>query len=132
MAKAAPRLSEQEVADLLNEAARGLVDQPLGSLAQCDRVLRDHPMNPRAYALKCGALYGLGRYQELPCGLVAGKGHGVKPIQLLAFSSFQALLREERREHRLPREVRESLAAELPLGSLRPGQGAWPRRIQRD
>lgn len=133
MAKAAPRLSEQEVADLLNEAARGLVDQPLGSLAQCDRVLRDHPMNPRAYALKCVALYGLGRYQELPGVLDAGKEHGVKPIQLLAFASFQALLREERREHRLPREVRESLAAELPLGSLRPGQGAWQqRRAQRD
>ncbi|NWJ40953.1 MAG: protein kinase [Geothrix sp.] len=131
--KAAPRLSEQEAADLLNEAAKGMVDQPQGSLAQCDRVLRDHPLNPRAYALKCVALYGLGRYQEMPGVLDAGKEQGVKPVQLLAFGSFQAMLREERREHRLPREVRESLAAEMPLGSLRPGQGAWQqRKAQRD
>jgi len=131
--KAAPRLSEQEVADLLNEAAKGMVDQPQGSLAQCDRVLRDHPMNPRAYALKAVALYRLGRYQELPGVLATGKEQGVKPIQLLAFASFQAMLREERRERRLPQEVRESLAAELPLGTMRSGQGPWQqRKAQRD
>ncbi len=130
--RAAPRLSDQEANDLLNEAAKGLVDQPQGSLVQCDRVIRDHPLNPRAYALKAVALYGLGRYQEMPAVVAAGKDQGVKPIQLLAFSSFQAMLREERRERRLPQEVRESLAAELPLGALRPGAAAWPRRVQRD
>lgn len=130
--RAVPRLSDQEANDLLNEAAKGLVDQPQGSLAQCDRVLRDHPLNSRAYALKTVALYGLGRYQEMPAVVAAGKEQGVKPIQLLAFGSFQAMLREERRERRLPQEVRESLAAELPLGTLRPGAAAWPRRVQRD
>lgn len=130
--QAPPRLSEQEAADLLNEAAKGMVDQPQGSLAQCDRVLRDQPTNPRAYALKSVALYGLGRYQEMPGVLAAGKAQGVKPIQLLAFSSFQAMLREERRERRLPQDVRESLAAEMPLGTMRTGPGAWPRRVQRD
>ncbi|MCC6513140.1 MAG: protein kinase [Geothrix sp.] len=130
--KVPPRLSELEVADLLNEAARGMVDQPQGSLAQCDRVLREHPTNSRAYALKAVALYGLGRYQEMPGVLAAGREQGVRPIQLLAFSSFQAMLREERRERRLPLEVRESLAAELPVGTMRPGQGAWPGRVQRD
>jgi len=133
VAKAPSRLSEQEVADLLNEAAKGMMDQPQGSLAQCDRVLRDHPMNPRAYALKAVALYGLGRYQELTGVLATGREQGVKPIQLLAFASFQAMLREERRERRLPQEVRESLAAELPLGTMRSGQGPWQqRKAQRD
>ena len=131
-AKAHPRLTEQEVGDLLNEAAKGLVDQPQGSLAQCDRVLRDHPLNPRAYALKTVALYGLGRYQDMPGVLDAGKEHGVKPAQYLAFGAFQAMLREERRDRRLPPEVRESLMAEMPLGTLRPGPGAWQRRNQRD
>jgi hypothetical protein len=95
-------------------------------------VLREHPTNSRAYALKVVALYGLGRYQEMPGVLAAGREQGVRPIQLLAFSSFQAMLREERRERRLPLEVRESLAAELPVGTMRPGQGAWPGRLQRD
>jgi len=128
---AQPRLSEQEATNLLDDAARGLVDQPQGSLNLCDRVLRDHPLNPRAYALKTVALYGAGRYQEMPGVLDAGKEHGVKPAQYLAFSAFTAMLREERRDRRLPREVRESLLAELPLGALKPGQGAWPQRVQR-
>ena len=130
-AKSQPKLSEQEVTDLLNEAAKGLVDQPGGSLAACDRVLRDHPMNSRAYALKTAALYGLGRYQDMPGVLDAGKEHGVKPVQFLAFGAFQAMLREERRERRLPQEVRESLAADLPVGSLRPWQALRQQRIQR-
>ena len=131
-AKAKPRLTEQEAGDLLNEAAKGLVDQPQGSLALCDRVLRDHPMNPRAYALKTVAVYGLGRYQDMPGVLDAGKEHGVKPAQYLAFGAFQAMLREERRDHRLPPDVREALMADLPLGAMRLGQGARARRIQRD
>jgi serine/threonine-protein kinase len=130
--KARPRLTEQEVGELLNEAAKGLVDQPQGSLALCDRVLRDHPMNPRAYALKTVSLYGLGRYADMPGVWDAGKEQGVKPAQYLAFGAFQAMLREERRDHRLPAEVREALAAEMPLGTLRPGQAAWQRRTQRD
>lgn len=131
-AKARPRLSEQEVGDLLNEAAKGLVDQPQGSLALCDRVLRDHPMNPRAYALKTVAFYGLGRYQDMPGVLDAGKEHGVKPAQYLAFGAFQAMLREERRDRRLPPDVREAFMADLPMGTLRLGQGARARRLQRD
>ena len=131
VAKTEPRLSEQEASDLLSEAAKGLVDQPQGSLTLCNRVLRDHPMNPRAYALKTVALYGLGRYQELPGVLDAGKEQGVKPVQYLAFGAFQSMLREERREHRLPQEVRESLAADLPLGNLRPGQALRQQRLQR-
>ena len=130
-AKALPPLSEQEATDRLNEAANGLVDQPQGSLAQCNRVLQDHPLNPRAYALKVVALYGLGRYQEMPGVLDAAKEHGVKPVQFLAFTAFQSMLREERRERRLPREVRESLVSEMPLGSSRPGQVVWPRKVQR-
>jgi eukaryotic-like serine/threonine-protein kinase len=114
-------LSEQEASDLLNEAAKGLREQPQGSLALCDRVLRDHPQNPRAYALKTTALYGLGRYQEMSGVLDAGRERGVRPAQYLAFGHFTAMLREERRERRLPPEVRESLAAELPPGTLRPG-----------
>jgi serine/threonine-protein kinase len=129
--RAQPPLSEQEASELLNEAAKGLVDQPKGSLALCDRVLWDHPMNPRAYALKTVALYGLGRYQELPGVLDAGKEHGVKPIQYLAFGAFQAMLREERRERRLPPEVRESLRADIPTGSLRQGQSLRQQRLQR-
>ena len=129
--KGQPRLSEEEVTSLLNEAAKGLVDQPKGSLSLCDRVLRDHPMNPRAYALKCSALYGLGRYQEMPGVLEAGKEHGVKPGQYLAFGAFQAMLREERRERRLPPEVRESLLAEIPNGTLRLGPGLRQQRLQR-
>ena len=124
-------MSEQEATDRLNEAANGLVDQPQGSLAQCNRVLQDHPLNPRAYALKVVALYGLGRYQEMPGVLDAAKEHGVKPVQFLAFTAFQSMLREERRERRLPREVRESLVSEMPLGSSRPGQVVWPRKVQR-
>ncbi len=130
-AKGGSRLSEEEVTSLLNEAAKGLVDQPKGSLSLCDRVLRDHPMNPRAYALKCSALYGLGRYQEMPGVLEAGKEHGVKPGQYLAFGAFQAMLREERRERRLPPEVRESLLAEIPNGTLRLGPGLRQQRLQR-
>jgi len=129
--KGAAPMSEQQASDLLNEAAKGLVDQPQGSLGLCDRVIRDHPLNPRAYALKTVALYGLGRYSDIPGVLDAGKEHGVKPSQYLAFGHFTAMLREERRERRLPQEVRESLAAELPLGSLRTGQTAWPSRVQR-
>ncbi len=131
VAKAQPKLSELEASELLNEAAKGLVDQPRGSLDRCDRVLRDHPLNPRAYALKTVALYGLGRYQELPGVLDAGKEQGVKPAQYLAFGAFQAMLREERRERRLPPEVRESLLAELPLGTLKPGLGLRQQRLQR-
>ena len=130
--KPSPGLSEQEASELLNEAAKGLVDQPQGSLALCERVLRDHPMNPRAYALKTTALYGLGRYQEMPGVLDAGKENGVKPIQYLAFGHFTAMLREERRERRLPSEVRESLVTELPVGSLRPGQRQPVQRPSRD
>ena len=130
--KPSPGLSEQEASELLNEAAKGLVDQPQGSLALCERVLRDHPMNPRAYALKTTALYGLGRYQEMPGVLDAGKENGVKPIQYLAFGHFTAMLREERRERRLPSEVRESLVTELPVGSLRPGQRQLVQRPSRD
>ncbi|GLH73537.1 hypothetical protein GETHLI_20390 [Geothrix limicola] len=129
--KAPPRMTEEEAAELLNEAGRGLVDQPQGSLALCDRVLRDHPMNPRAYALKVTALYGLGRYQEMPGVLDAGKEHGVKPVQYLAFGHFTAMLREERRERRLPPDVRESILAELPVGTLRPGARALQPRFQR-
>jgi serine/threonine-protein kinase len=131
VAKGLPRLSEQEVADLLNEAANGLVNQPQGSLALCNRVIRDHPMNPRAYALKTVALYGLGRYGEMPGVMDTGKEHGVKPVQYLAFGHFTAMLREERRERRLPPEVREALVAEMPFGALRSGQVAWPQRLQR-
>jgi serine/threonine-protein kinase len=122
-------LSEQEASDLLNEAAKGLREQPQGSLALCDRVIRDHPKNPRAYALKTTALYGLGRYQEMSGVLDAGREHGVKPAQYLAFGHFTAMLREERRERRLPPKVRESLVAELP--TLRPGQGLRQPRVQR-
>ena len=128
---AQPKLSEQEATDLLNEAAKGLVDQPQGSLDRCDRVIRDHPMNPRAYALKTAALYGLGRYQEMPGVLDAGKEHGVKPAQYLAFGHFTAMLREERREPRLPQGVRASLVAELPFGALRLGPGVRQQRVQR-
>jgi hypothetical protein len=124
-------MSEPEATELLNEAAKGLVDQPQSSLAHCERVLRDHPMNPRAYALKAVALYGLGRYQEVPGVLDAGKEHGVKPVQYLAFGHFTAMLREERRERRLPPEVREALLAELPAGALRPGQVLRQQRLQR-
>jgi hypothetical protein len=88
-------------------------------------------MNPRAYALKIAALYGLGRYQEMPGVLEAGKEHGVKPVQYLAFGAFQAMLREERRERRLPPDVRESLVANMPNGTLRPGQGIRQQRLQR-
>jgi serine/threonine protein kinase len=129
--KVVPKLTEQEAADLLNEAVKGLLDQPAGSLTLCDRVLKDHPMNPRAYALKTVALYDLGRYQEMPGVMDAGKEQGVKPIQYLAFGAFQAMLRMERRERRLPPEVRESLQAELPAGSLRPGQLLRQQRLQR-
>ena len=129
--KPQPKLSELEASDLLNEAAKGLVDQPRGSLALCDRVLRDHPLNPRAYALKTTALYGLGRYQEMPGVLDAGKEQGVKPVQYLAFGAFQSMLREERRERRLPPEVRESLMADLPIGTLKPGQNLRQQRFQR-
>jgi eukaryotic-like serine/threonine-protein kinase len=129
--KPLPRLSEQEASDLLNEAARSLGGQPQDSLALCDRVIRDHPMNPRAYALKTVALYDLGRYQEIPGVLDAGQEHGVKPAQYLAFGHFAAMLREERRERRLPLEVRASLVAELPLGTRRPGQGPRQQRGQR-
>jgi len=129
--KPQPKLSELEASDLLNEAAKGLVDQPRGSLALCDRVLRDHPLNPRAYALKTVALYDLGRYLEMPGVLDAGKEQGVKPIQYLAFGAFQAMLREERRERRLPPEVRESLMADLPIGTLKPGQNLRQQRFQR-
>ncbi|WLT31957.1 serine/threonine-protein kinase [Geothrix sp. PMB-07] len=128
--KAPARMTELEASALLNEAAKGLVDQPQGSLALCDRVIRDHPLNPRAYALKMTALYGLGRYQEMPGVLDAGKEQGITPAQFLAFGHFTAMLREERRERRLPPEVRESLVAELPLGALKPGQGGR-RRAQR-
>jgi len=131
VAKPQPKLTETEASDLLNEAAKGMVDQPQGSLALCDRVLRDHPLNPRAYALKTTALYGLGRYQEMPGVLDAGKEQGVKPVQYLAFGAFQAMLREERRERRLPPEVRESLMADLPLGTLKPGQNLRQQRFQR-
>jgi hypothetical protein len=41
------------------------------------------------------------------------------------------MLREERRERRLPQEVREALLAELPAGTLRLGQAARQRRAQR-
>ncbi|HJV49186.1 MAG TPA: protein kinase [Geothrix sp.] len=129
--EAPPRMTEEEATELLNEAARGLVDQPQGSLALCDRVLRGHPLNPRAYALKATALYGLGRYQEMPGVLEAGKEHGVKPVQYLAFGHFTAMLREERRERRLPPDVRESLLAELPVGNLRTGARALQPRLQR-
>ncbi|MDR3685311.1 MAG: protein kinase [Geothrix sp.] len=117
-------LSDQEASELLDEAARGLADQPQGSLALCDRVIRDHPGNARAYALKAVALYGLGRYQEMPGVLDAGRECGVRPGQYLAFGHFTAMLREERRERRMPPEVRQTLVAGLPLGTLRPGQGA--------
>jgi serine/threonine-protein kinase len=130
-AKPRPRLTEPEADDLLNEAAKGLVDQPQGSLALCERVLRDHPMNPRAYALKTVALYDLGRYRDIPGVLDVGKEQGVRPVQLLAFGAFKAMLRDERRDRRLPQEVREALLAELPVGTLRPGQAAWQRRAQR-
>jgi serine/threonine-protein kinase len=128
--KAQVLLTDEEVAGLLNEAAKGLMDQPQGSLAACDRVLKDHPMNPRAYALKATALYGLGRYQEMPGVLAAGKEHGVKPVQFLAYGHFTAMLREERRERRLPAGVREALAEVLPFTGARAGQGAWQPRNQ--
>jgi hypothetical protein len=41
------------------------------------------------------------------------------------------MLREERRERRLPVEVREALAANLPAGTLRPGLAGRPQRFQR-
>jgi len=118
-ARPRPQLSAQEASDLLNEAALGLLDQPQGSLDRCNRVILDHPLNPRAYALKAAALYGLGRYQEMPAVLEAGREHGVRPVQYLAYGHFTSMLREERRERRLPSEVRESLGAELPRGALR-------------
>jgi tRNA A-37 threonylcarbamoyl transferase component Bud32 len=119
--QALPPMSEAEASDLLNEAAKGFTDQPQDSLVKCDRVLHDHPLNPRAYALKVVALYRLGRYTDIPGVLDAGKEKGVKPAQYLAFGAFTAMLREERRDHNLPREVRESLVAELPAGALRQG-----------
>jgi serine/threonine-protein kinase len=119
-AKTQDLLSDEEVAELLNEAANGMMDQPQGALANCDRVLLDHPMNARAYALKATALYGLGRYQEMPGVVETGKKHGVLPVQYLAYGHFKAMLREERREHRLPQNVREALVAEMPPGGLKP------------
>ncbi len=126
-----PPLPEEEVPGLLNEAAKGLMDQPQGSLDLCDRVLRDHPANPRAYALKVVALYGLGRYQDMPGVLSVGKAQGVMPAQYLAYGHFTAMLREERRDHRLPANVREALAEAMHLGQGRLGQGALSQRIQR-
>jgi len=123
-----PRLSEADAQGLLNEAARGILDQPQGSLTLCDQVLREQPDNPRAHALKVVALYGLGRYQEMPGALRQSREAGLDPARFRAFLPFQSMLREERRERRLPPQVWEALGLEGAPGSA----GRPLQRLSRD
>jgi hypothetical protein len=123
-AKAAPAeapLTEEEVTAWLNEANLGLVDTPEQSLKRLERVIHDHPLNPRARALQFTALYNAGRYDRLVPALEGAKEAGVLPRQLLAFPPFKEMLLTEKREHRLPPAVKEMLAAEFP-GLQRAGQ----------
>ena len=123
--KAEPPLTEEEAEAWLNEAALGLVDTPEQSLRRLTRVIQDHPQNPRARALQMAALYQAGRYGALVPALEGAKEAGVRPAQLMAFGAFKDMLRTEKRERRLPPEVREGLAAELPLFGARAGR--FPR-----
>lgn len=118
---AEPPLTEEEANAWLNEANLGLVDTPEQSLRRLDRVIQDHPLNPRARALQFTALYNAGHFERLVPALEAAKGAGVQPRQLLAFTPFKEMLLTEKREHRLPPAVKEMLAAEFP-GLHRAGQ----------
>lgn len=119
--KAEPPLTEEEANAWLNEAALGLLDTPAQSLKRIERVIQDHPLNPRARALQVAGLYNAGSYERLVPALEGAKDAGVQPRQLLAFSVFQDMLRTEKREQRLPPSVREMLGAEFP-GLQRAGQ----------
>jgi tRNA A-37 threonylcarbamoyl transferase component Bud32 len=113
--KAEPPLTEEEANAWLNEAALGLQDTPGQSLKRLERVVKEHPANPRARALQLVALYNAGHYDRMPSALEGAKDAGVAPRQLMAFQVFQDMLRAEKRDPRLPREVKEAIAAELPL-----------------
>lgn len=120
-AKVEPPLSEEEANAWLDEALLGLVDTPEQSLKRIDRVIQDHPLNPRARALQLAGLYNAGHYDRMVPALEGAKEAGVMPRQLLAFSAFQEILRTEKREQRLPPAVKEVLSAEFP-GLRRAGQ----------
>lgn len=120
-AKVEAPLTEEEASAWLNEAALGLSDTPDQSLKRLERVIQDHPQNPRARALQLTGLYNAGRYERLVPALEGAKEAGVPPRQLLAFTAFQDMLRTEKREHRLPPAVKERLGAEFP-GLQRAGQ----------
>ena len=113
--KAEPPLSEEEANAWLNEASLGLADTPDQSLKRIERVIKDHPQNPRARSLQLVALYHAGRYDRMVPAVEGAKDAGVRPSQLLAFGAFKEMLRTEKRDRRLPQEVREGLSAELPL-----------------
>jgi len=117
-------LSLEATRHLLDQAASGLLDQPQGALTLCDRVLKDQPSNTRAYALKTVALYDLGRYDRMPQVLEAAQAHGVEPRHCLTCAAFRDMLREERRDQRLPANVRVILFSEVPGPARRlPGAG---------
>ncbi|HJV21869.1 MAG TPA: serine/threonine-protein kinase [Holophagaceae bacterium] len=120
-AKVEPPLTEEEANAWLNEAGLGLVDTPEQSLKRIERVIQDHPLNPRARALQLAGLYNAGRYDRMVPALEGAKDAGVPPRQLLAFGAFQDMLRTEKREQRLPPAVKEMLGAEFP-GIHRAGQ----------
>ncbi len=113
--KADPPLTDEEAEAWLAEAASGLIDTPEQSLRRVERVIKDHPGNPRARSLQVVALYNAGRYAGMVPAVESAKEAGVRPVQLAAFGAFKDMLRTEKREHRLPQEVREGLAAELPF-----------------
>ncbi|HJV91701.1 MAG TPA: protein kinase [Holophagaceae bacterium] len=119
--KVEPPLTEEEANAWLNEAGLGLVDTPEQSLKRIERVIQDHPLNPRARALQLAGLYNAGRYDRMVAALEGAKDAGVPPRQLLAFGAFQDMLRTEKREQRLPPAVKEMLGAEFP-GLQRAGQ----------
>jgi serine/threonine-protein kinase len=108
----------------LNEAARDLEADPGASLAACDEVLRDHPSNPRAHALRLVALYQLGRDGALRHELQADQNLDLPRGAFLRFEAFRKMLQSERRAPRLPPEDRRALMSLVPRWSGgRPGQG---------
>lgn len=116
-----PPLSLEEAEAWMDAAAQGLLDTPAQSLKRLTRVIRDHPQLPRARAMQVAALYHAGDYPALVPALEDAKAAGIRPGQLATFGVFKDMLRLEKRDRRLPPEVRAALASELlpPAGARR-------------
>lgn len=130
--KVEPPLTVEEAEAWLNDAGFGLQTTPDQSLKLIDRVVKDHPILPRARALQVAGLYYAGRYQEMPKALAAAKDAGLELRQFAFYGAFQNMLRTERQEKRLPEPVRLELAEVFPKGGEKRLGGRFTRPFSRE